>query len=92
MRIHWTNEPAVTIQLGNTILRRDWNWQNLKRFEIKDENWKLSLKEKLKGSRQNAQTLEILFKVRKHGTVYVKKKKIKHNLNQYLPPNFRVNY
>ena len=53
---------------------------------------KTSLKEKLKGSRQNAQTLEILFKVRKHGTVYVKKKKIKHNLNQYLPPNFRVNY
>ena len=36
---------------------------------------KTSLKEKLKGSRQNAQTLEILFKVRKHGTVYVKKKK-----------------
>ena len=55
---------------------------------------KISLKEKIKGSRKNAQTLEILFKVRKHGTVYVKKKKkkIKHNLSQYLPSNFRVNY
>ena len=42
--------------------------------------------------RKIALTLEILFKLRKHGTVYVKMMKIKHNLNQFLPPNFRVNY
>ena len=49
------------------------------------------MKEKITGSRKNAQTLETLLKVCNYGTVYVKMMKIKHNLKQYLPPNFRVN-
>ena len=74
MRIHWANEPAVTIQIENT---KGLELRKPKKIWNKRRKLKISLKEKIKGSRKNAQTLEILFKVRKRGTVYVKKKKLK---------------